>query len=149
MGFVAQDFEPPDQFEHPQFDLKPLDARYNESDLAAWTTSVTHIRATPGWESAPWPPTDGWSSETNRRDLQRHAEDFDERVGFTYTVLTPGTAEVIGCVYIYPAEDDDHDAEVRSWVRADRAYLDPLLYREVSAWLTTQWPFKRPLYAQR
>ena len=38
----------------------------------------------------------------NLRDLERHAQDFAERRGFTYTVLSTGTGEVIGCVYIYP-----------------------------------------------
>jgi len=35
----------------------------------------------------------------NLGDLERHARDFAERRGFTYTVL--GAGEVIGCVYIY------------------------------------------------
>jgi hypothetical protein len=38
----------------------------------------------------------------NLRDLERHAQDFAERRGFTYTVLSTSTGEVIGCVYIYP-----------------------------------------------
>ena len=33
------------------------------------------------------------------------------------TVLAPGTEEVIGYGYIYSAKDDEHDAQVRSWVR--------------------------------
>ena len=32
----------------------------------------------------------------NLRDLERHAQDFAERRGFTYTVLSTGTGEVIG-----------------------------------------------------
>ena len=45
------------------------------------------------------------SPDANRDDLERHARDFAERAGFTFTVLRPGTEEVIGCVYIYPAKD--------------------------------------------
>ena len=45
------------------------------------------------------------SLDANRRDLERHARDFGERTGFTFTVLRPGTEEVIGCLYIYPAKD--------------------------------------------
>jgi hypothetical protein len=38
-------------------------------------------------------------------DVERHALDFAERTGFTFTVLEPGTEEVIGCLYIYAAKD--------------------------------------------
>ena len=41
----------------------------------------------------------------NLADLEQHAVDFAARTGFTYTVLPPDgpdTAEVLGCVYIYP-----------------------------------------------
>ena len=55
--------------------------------------------------------------------------------------------EVVGCVYVYPAPTDEHDAEVRSWVRASRAELDAPLRQTVAAWLARDWPFERPLYA--
>ena len=56
--------------------------------------------------------------------------------------------DVIGCVYVYPAHDDDHDVHVRSWVRASRAELDLSVSggcRRVG--LSNDWPFERPLYA--
>ena len=40
--------------------------------------------------------------EENLDDLERHARDFADRTGFTYTVLDPATRAVMGCVYIYP-----------------------------------------------
>src|SRR5262249_53205075 len=80
--------------------------------------------------------------EDNMGDLVRHAKDFGERQGFTYTVEEAGTGETIGCVYIYPPKaDGDGGARVKSWVRADRASLDADLYRAVSGWLTRDWPF--------
>ena len=75
------------------------------------------------------------SLDANRGDLEGHARDFAARTGFTYTVLRPGTEEVIGCLYIYPAKDGEHDAQVRSWVRADVAELDATLHAAVSRWL--------------
>ena len=77
--------------------------------------------------------------------------------GFTYTVLGTGTGEVIGCVYIYPprgespggASAGERHAEVSSWVRADRADLDPVLYHTVRAWLERDWPFHSIEYAPR
>jgi hypothetical protein len=89
------------------------------------------------------------SLEANRADLDRHARDFAERKGFTYTVLAPATDDVIGCLYIYPARDGEHDAQVRSWVRADVARLDAPLHAAVSRWLAERWPFARVRYADR
>jgi hypothetical protein len=148
-GFVPADFDPPRELVLPAMHLVPLGVEHNESDHAAWTSSIAHIRATPGFESAEWPPIGGMSLDANRGDLKEHARDFVERTGFTFTVLRPGTNEVIGCVYIYPAKDDEHDAHVRSWVRADVSELDARLHASVSTWLADRWPFDRVRYADR
>jgi hypothetical protein len=79
----------------------------------------------------------------------RHADDFENRRGFTYTVLDPATADVIGCVYIYPDDSEQHDARVLSWVRASRPELDVQLWRAITDWLTDEWPFERVAYAER
>ena len=80
-------------------------------------------------------------------DLVRHAGDFAARTGFTYSVLDGD--EVIGCVYLYPCDDGEHDVEAQSWVRASRAELDVVLWETVSSWLAETWPFRRPLYEPR
>jgi hypothetical protein len=90
----------------------------------------------------------------NLRDLERHARDFTERRGFTYTVLSTGTGDVVGCVYIYPVRGREpgaagRPASVRSWVRADCAALDPVLHDTVRAWLERDWPFDSIEYAPR
>ena len=88
----------------------------------------------------------------NLRDLERHAQDFTARRGFTYTVLSAATGEVIGCVHIYPPPGENQGrrgAVVRSWVRADHAALDPVLYHAVCAWLEREWPFDSIEYAPR
>jgi hypothetical protein len=149
MRFVPAGFDPPRELVVPEMRLVPLDVEHNESDHAAWSSSIAHIRATPGFESADWPPLEGMSLDANRADLEEHARDFAARTGFTFTVLRPGADEVIGCVYIYPAKDDEHDARVRSWVRADVAELDARLHAAVSAWLADRWPFVRVLYDDR
>ena len=148
-SFVPDDFDPPRGMVLPEFHLVPLGAEHNKSDHAAWTSSIAHIRATPGFESADWPPVEGMSLDANRGDLERHARDFAERTGFTFTVLSPGTEEVIGCVYIYPAKNGGGDAQVRSWVRADVAELDGPLHAAVSRWLLERWPLERSIYADR
>jgi hypothetical protein len=145
--FVADDFEVPLGFSTESFRLEPLGPRHNERDHRAWTTSIDHIRSTPGFETWTWPPAEGMSPERNLADLTRHADDFAKRSGFTYSVLRE--EEVIGCVYIYPARDDDTVASVHSWVRADSADLDKPLYEAVSAWLVERWSFPEIRYASR
>jgi hypothetical protein len=126
-----------------RFRLEPLGPEHNERDYAAWSSSIEHIRASPGFgPDATWPHP--MSLEQNLDDLERHARDFAERTGFTYSVLDGD--EVVGCVYVYPARDDAHDVHVRSWVRASRAELDLPLRRAVAAWLRQEWPYERPLY---
>ena len=55
--------------------------------------------------------------------------------------------DVIGCVYVYPDEDGEHDAYVRSWVRADRVHLDAVVRQSVMRWLRIEWPFTDIRYA--
>jgi hypothetical protein len=149
MPFVPDTFTPPLGLDHPAFGLRPLGPEHNESDYAAWSSSMDHIAATPGFEDQSWPRP--MTLDENLGDLVRHADDFAARTGFTYTVLDPGQARptVIGCVYIYPSDDAAVDARVSSWVRASDASLDPVLYRVVSAWLQSDWPFARVAYAAR
>ena len=145
--FVPSEFDVPLVLATERFRLEPLGPQHNESDHAAWSSSLEHIRATPGWAASPWPSER--SLEENLRDLQGHADDFRNRTGFTYTVLDPASGDVIGCVYIYPGRDGQHDADVHSWVTAGRADLDAPLWRAVSDWLAGEWPFERVAYAER
>lgn len=143
--FVPKAFDVPAGFEGEGFHLEPLGPQHNERDHEAWMSSIDHIRATPGLEDWDWPTP--MTLEENLKDLEGHARDFRERTGFTYSILD--TNAVIGCVYIYPSRTDGFDASVRSWVRADRAEMDEPVWRSLSAWLTTAWPFERLSYATR
>jgi hypothetical protein len=143
--FVPPDFVPPERLENELFVLEPLAPEHNERDHEAWSTSIEHIRSTPGFEGRSWPRE--LTLEENRADLERHARDFEQRSGFTYTVLDGD--EGIGCVYIYPLEGVDRGAKVTSWVRASRAELDEPLWRAVSDWLDDEWPFAHVDYAER
>ncbi|HET7016696.1 MAG TPA: N-acetyltransferase [Streptosporangiaceae bacterium] len=144
--FVPEDFAVPGGLTAEEFRLEPLGPQHNASDYAAWTGSMSHIQATPGFIGTGWPHE--MTLAENLGDLERHAQDYADRRGFTYTVLSPSTGDVIGCVYIYPGRDEI-EAAVSSWVRADHAELDPVLYRTVSAWLDQAWPFRSVRYASR
>src|SRR5437868_6274913 len=111
--FVPHGFEPPPPPRTASFLLEPLGPHHNKRDYAAWTSSIDHIRSTPGFARGTWPHP--MSLDENRSDLERHACDFAARTGFTYSVLDPD-GDVVGCVYIYPAKDDPPGADVSSWV---------------------------------
>lgn len=140
IAFVPAEFEPPNGMAGGRFVLEPLGPQHNRSDYEAWTSSVAQIKATPGFEASSWPHE--MTADENRGDLERHARDFEQRQGFTFTVLEPGSRIVIGCVYIYPSDQPQHDADVRSWVRATHADLDGPLRRSVAEWLAREWPFR-------
>lgn len=142
-AFVPADFVPPTSLVREHFRLEPLGPQHNEADLAAWTSSVAHIRATPGYPDGSRPPPEGMTPERNRQDLERHAADFTARRGFTFTVLDSAGGDVIGCVYIYPTPSPEHHAEVQSWVRASHAELDTPLADAVAQWLAEDWPWER------
>lgn len=143
-AFVPAGFEPPASLVTGRFVLEPLGPQHNDADHAAWTSSIGHIRNTPGYLEGRWPPPEGMSLEANLDDLRRHADDFAARTGFTFTVLDPADRDVIGCVYLYPARREDADVSVRLWVRADRSELDGPLAEAVAAWIGTAWPWQRP-----
>jgi hypothetical protein len=153
--FVPEDFAVPDGLVAAEFRLAPLGPQHNEADYAAWTGSIEHIRATPGFAGSSWPHQ--MSLDDNLGDLERHAQDFAARRGFTYTVLSTDAGDVVGCVYIYPprgqrpagSAESPRQAAVTSWVRADRAALDPVLHDAVLAWLERAWPFLSIEYAPR
>lgn len=136
--FVPDDFEVPTSLDGPGFRLEPLGPEHNERDHEAWMSSIDHIHATPGF-----PMADGWPRamdlESNLSDLVGHRRDFDARTGFTYSILDGD--EVIGCVYLYPTNEDGFDARVRSWVTEARADLDVLVWRTLNDWLGDAWPF--------
>lgn len=141
--FVPAGFVPPTSLVTREFCLEPLGSQHNESDHAAWMSSIEHIRSTPGYSDGTWPPRSGMRLEDNLADLRRHADDFARRAGFTFTVLDPTDNEVIGCVYLYPSASAEWDVTVRSWVRADKADLDAPLADAIARWLAADWPWQR------
>jgi hypothetical protein len=99
-SFVPPDFDVPMSFDDPGFHLEPLGPVHNERDHEAWMSSIDHIRSTPGMDWRDWPAP--MTLEENLVDMEMHARHFEERVGFTYSILD--SDDVIGCVYIYPSD---------------------------------------------
>lgn len=145
--FVSPAFTPPTPPRNAAFWLEPLGPHHNVADYAAWTSSMEHIHATPGFEGKRWPRP--MTLHENQADLEMHADHFERRLGFTYTTRSTADDDVIGCVYIYPSDEPATHASVRSWVRASCAELDPVLWNTVQEWLTASWPFSSVDYDPR
>lgn len=145
--FVPADFVVPGAFDGPGFRLEPLGPEHNERDHVAWMSSVDHIRSLPGMDAwdGQWPVP--MSLDDNLADLVRHRAEFDRREAFAYSVLDGD--EVIGCLYIDPIEGRPDAAQVVSWVRQSRAEMDAVVWRAVSEWLASDWPFTHVEYAPR
>jgi len=124
--------------------LEPLGPEHNESDYAAWTSSVDHIRSLPEWPDGDWPDP-SMTPADNLGDLQRHRRDFLDRRGFTYTVLA-ADGDVAGCVYLYPDRHSGTDAEVSSWLRVDHAGREAEFRAAVQRWVADAWPFRTWTY---
>src|ERR1700712_5393047 len=106
---VPDDFVVPRELRTDAFLLEPLGPQHNAADLAAWMSSIEHIQSTPGFAGHGWPPDEGFTADANLADLVQHADEFEQRVAFAYTVLRPnGDAaaepDVIGCLYVNPGE---------------------------------------------
>ena len=147
---VPVDFTVPTMLRTERTVLRPLAPEHNEADFGAWTSSIEHIRTTPGFDPAnPW-PSDSLTLEKNLGDIENHARDFEARTGFTYTVLDiQDETNIVGCVYIYGAPGREGVARVRSWVVGTRPELDTEVWRAVTRWLETDWPFESFDYATR
>ena len=73
--FVPLAFEVPTRLVAPRFVLEPLGPQHNEHDYAAWTSSMEHVRSTPGFPFGDWPVA--MTLDANRGDLEEHARDFE------------------------------------------------------------------------
>jgi hypothetical protein len=79
VAFIPDDFEPPRGLVSDRFLLEPLGPEHDQDDHEAWSSSIEHIRATPGFRDGRWPRT--MTLDENRADLERHARDFAARSG--------------------------------------------------------------------
>ena len=145
---VPDGFDPPNGLTTEDFVLEPLTPAHNVADHDAWTSSIAHIQATPGFAGRDWPVAP-MTLEENWTDLKEHADDFEARTGFTFTVMGRESRQVIGCVYFYPPRRPGFDVDVSSWVRQSHAPLDARLYEVIKQWLAAAWPWGAADYETR
>ena len=111
-----------------------IEGRFGRGPMGAQDVGVSHWRYAPGFRS-----TMG----------HRHREQEEAYLVISGSGEMMLDGDVIGCVYIYPVPDGDYDACALSWVRESRAHLDAPLWRAVSEWLASDWPFDSVEYAPR
>jgi hypothetical protein len=152
--FYPPDAPVPTELRMPECFLRMLRATDVELDYAAVMASQEMLRAKSGGR---WPRPD-FTIEENLADLQEHEADFQQRSGFTYTVMTLDETQCLGCVYIYPLaallnaahlpEPGDDEAQVRFWVRPECVAddLDRRLFATLRSWLAEEWDFQRVLW---
>lgn len=145
--FVPVDFDVPLGLDAPDFRLRPLTPAVAELDYDALMSSIDLLNAMFGPE---WPHA-RFTLEENVQDLVEHHEEFERRLAFAYTVLSPDEATCLGCVYINSHRDPGIDARVHMWVRqsAHDQGLDPVLFETVRRWIDERWPFRDVVYPGR
>ena len=145
--FVPTEFVVPNEFATANFTLRMLSIDDVEKDFEAVTSSAERVSKL--WPDSGWPA--GLTLRQNLIDLGWHEKEFQNRTSFAYTMVSPDESQVLGCVYFYPTEKAEYDAEVFLWVRESEAAtdLDEELFEAVQRWLATDWPFHRPAYPGR
>ena len=138
----------PDGFSVPsnlvtEFRLRMLTVNDVVKDYDAVMSSVEHLKGVFGPKST-WPSPE-LTLEQDLIDLGWHQKEFQNRSSFAYTVMSLGETRCLGCVYIYPAESADYDAQVILWARQSElaSGLEDRLLSEVKDWMTTAWPFEK------
>jgi RimJ/RimL family protein N-acetyltransferase len=145
MQFYPDEAIVPKGLRTEEFHLRPLRVSDAEIDYAAVMDSKLALRI---MSQSEWPPDD-FTLEMNKRDLQEHEEEHNERTAFTYTVLDPTESICLGCVYITHLKEapikGNHVARLRFWVR--QSYLDDDLDRRLLKslidWFRNDWRFSR------
>src|SRR5207237_9759001 len=102
--------------------LRPLRESDAALDYDAVMESPASLRR---WSQTAW-PADDFTLALNRSDLERHEREHGSGEAFTFTVLDPGGARCLGCVYLAPPRPEEiavslgaqSPVRVTVWVRA-------------------------------
>ncbi len=145
---------PPD-FEHPLrvelatgHHLRPIRESDVDIDYPMVMQSREQLWAVFG---APWGwPPESMTFEQDRADLARHEQEIRDHESFNYAVFDSAESQILGCVYVDPAERVGADADVCWWVVDDpEGRLEASLSELVPRWIATSWPFARPRFIGR
>jgi len=146
--FVPDDFAAPDTLENEHFRIRMLTVNDVVKDYDAVMSSIDHLKKM--YPSSNWPSKD-LTREQDLIDLGWHQKEFQMRSSFTYTVVELDESKVIGCIYIFPTNKGDYNAEITMWVRSSvlKEGLDSILFNTVKHWIIKEWPFDKVAYPGR
>lgn len=147
--FIPADFAPPVLAEADGFKLVPLGPDLVKIDFDAYMSSIAHLQKTFS-RSTGW-PREGITDADAMLDMKTEQDRFARRKSFAYGVLTPDGSRERGSVYVSPSPVPGYDAVVRLWVTQAEydAGFDAELYRWVTGWIATEWPFAKVAYPGR
>ena len=143
----------PDDWQHPVrvelptgHHLRPIRASDVDLDMPAVMGSQARLWSIYGaaWG---WPPTT-MTAEQDREDLARHEAEIAAHESFNYALFDADETELIGCVYIDPADKAGADADLSWWVvdRLVGSDTERALDELVPRWVAQDWPLTAPRY---
>lgn len=141
----STDFEPPPPPRTDRIYLERLGPAVAELDFAALMGSRARLRAELQWGD--W-PRDDFTLAENRKDLERHDAEYENREAYAYSVLDDPGSRCLGCIYLEPWE---HGARLAFWVvdaELDNS-LEAHLLSAVLEWVCASWSFDRVLVPLR
>jgi RimJ/RimL family protein N-acetyltransferase len=150
MAWLPDDFAHPERLDLPTgHHVRPLRADDADIDYPAVMGSRDRLWAKYG-EAWGWPPAH-MTLEADRDDLAHHEEENAAHKTFAYAVLDEGETEIVGCVYIDPADDRSPEGSdaVSSWWVVDRyagGSLERALDDAIPGWLADTWGFRSVHY---
>lgn len=147
--FIPDGFSPPAGFETRQFRVRKLTIQDVDKDYQAIISSIDHLSGVFG-PNNPWPPPN-LTLEQNLTDLKWHEDQFDERKSFAYTVVSLDEKSCIGCVYFYPIEERNFEANIYFWVSkvAFDHGIEDVLFKKIRKWVKEEWPFDNVFFPHR
>ena len=151
--FYPETAVPPTKLQTEELLFVPLTPAHVHLDYNALMVSKEMLRR---WGGHGW-PSDDFTIEANRQDLEWHDQEHRENIAYTYTILTPDESECLGCVYIKPLRDIQEDAPdfhaiIRYWVIEPRLIdgLEKQVLTTLIHWFNSDaWQFKRMLLHTR
>ena len=96
MPFHPSDHPLPSGLRTEEVVLRPLTVAHAVIDHAALMSSAARLRR---WSGTTW-PSDDFTVDENREDLDRHEGEHRAGIAFTFTVLTADEETCLGCVYL-------------------------------------------------
>lgn len=146
MPWLPLDFEAPARVDVGERHLRPIHPDDTDLDMIAVMGSQERLWAIYG-EAWGWPPAD-MTSDADRADLRRHADEMTRNESFNYALFDTDETRLLGCVYVDPPERTGADAEISWWVIDELVGTptDVELAAFVPDWIAGRWPFRQPRF---